>query len=268
MSIRLNTQRRNVKGLTVVDRKLFVVHFCSNIIRVFEINGGRSERLKDIVVENMNVPNDIVGCKETLQLFVADYRAGRRGVIWRIDLKRYDQMSSGFIQTQDYKPWRLSLSRGRRLIVTPFERQPLFVYDVVDGRLLERIQLPGFMWPRHAIETKRGTFIVCHEGEDHDEVSEVDREAHVIRSCWYCQHQLKLYIGGHMAIDLSERVLVADWGNARILLLTEHLEYDRILIDKKRGDFNSKLNRLYYDEQNKQLMIGFDDGEVNIYEWK
>ena len=111
------------------------------------------------------------------------------------------------------------------------------------------------------------------EDEDHDGVSEVDREGHVIRSFGgrrgKGQHQLALeYFGGHIAIDSFGRVLVADWGNDRILLLTEHLEFDRVLLDKERGDFNSRPKRLYYDEQNKQLMIGFGDGGVNIYEWK
>ena len=238
------------------------------------MNSGRSERLKDIVVKNMKWPHDIVGCNETMQLFVAD-RHWSAGVIWRIDLKRDDQMSSAFIQTRDYTPWTLSLSRGR-LIVTPYQRQSLFVYDVVDGRLLERIQLPEFMDPRHAIETKRGTFIVCHTGRrrdaNHDGVSEVDREGHAIRSFGgrrgEGQHQLNLDDGGHMAIDSFGRVLVADKGNDRIVLLTEHLEFNRILLDKKRGDFNSTPGRLYYDEKIKQLLIGFRDGKVNIYEWK
>ena len=255
----------------------------SNIISVVEISSRRSERLKDIVVENMIRPTDIVGCNETMQLFVAD-RGGGRHVIWRIDLKRGDQMISEFMQTQDYMPWTLSLSRGRRLIVTPWRDQSLLLYDVVDGRLLERIQLPGFMFPHHAIETKRGTFIVCHSGvrrsdegewiedEDHDGVSEVDREGHVIRSFGgrrgKGQHQVNLGYDGHMAIDSVGQVLVADSGNDRILLLSEELKFDRILLHKKRGDFNSRPNRLYYDEQNKRSIVGLNDGDINIYEWK
>ena len=76
-----------------------------------------------------------------------------------------------------------------------------------------------------------------------------------------------------MAIDSFGRVLVADKGNDRILLLSEELKFDCILLDNKRGDFNdrspwSETVRLYYDDQNKQLMVGLGDGHINIYEWK
>ena len=109
------------------------------------------------------------------------------------------------------------------------------------------------------------------EDEDHDGVSEVDREGHVIRSFGGRrgdgQHQLNS--PWHMAIDSVGRVLVADYGNRRILLLSEELKCDRILLDKKRGDFDGGPFRLYYDERNQQLMVGFFDKDIiKIYEWK
>ena len=284
LSNRLNTER-DVYGVTIVDHKIFVIHEASNIISVFA-NSRPAEQLKDIVVNDMKEPIDMVGCNETLKLFVSDY-----DVIWRIDLKTNDQIQliSDFIKTTENALWTLSLSRGR-LVVTADGAQSFFVYDIFDGQLLERIQLQSFVsHPQHAIRTRRGTFIVCFsaprsddghwtedEDEDHDQVSEVDGEGHVVRSLRGQRGdagQHRFTIPWYLTIDSFGRVLVAEinseLNSGRIVLLTEDLKFDRILLDEKRGDFTSSSPvSPCYCERHKQLAVGLNDGNVNIYEWK
>src|SRR5664279_4871860 len=147
-------------GVTLVDNKIFALHEYSERIVVFA-NNHPFERLEDIVVKGMQEPRDIVACSDTMQLFVSDWLY--EGVIWRVDVKSTDKVNK-FIETE-YTPDTMSVT-SRRLLVTPlYADRWLRVYDVVDGKLLQRVELPSFMNPWHAVETQRGTFIVCHTGQ-------------------------------------------------------------------------------------------------------
>ena len=257
----------DVHGLTVVNDKIFIVAAGSERIKVFS---RFADELEDIVVENMEYPTDIVGNSETMKLYVADTIGS---TIWRIDLAA-DNHVSEFVDIEDHVSLSLSLSPRYRLCVTSACSKSVFVYDAISGQQLEHVELPSFMWLRNATETRRGTFILCHRGRDaagednadHDRVSEVDRVGRVIRSygdrhgC--VQHQLNLQ---HLAMDSFGRVLVADPNFNRIVLLTEELEFNRILLEGKRGDFHGWPVRLSFNEEDEYLVVGMKDGTINVF---
>ena len=65
----------------------------------------------------------------------------------------------------------------------------------------------------------------------------------------------------HIVLDSEERVLVADSGNRRVLLLSRQLDIQRVLLSWSR-DFPW---RLHYDKDTTQLMVGMESGRVEIY---
>ena len=68
---------------------------------------------------------------------------------------------------------------------------------------------------------------------------------------------------GHLSVDIEGRVLVADYYNDRILLLSRQLELERVIIDKTSSQ--GKLwrpSRLSYNQLTSQLYIAHSSREV------
>ena len=70
----------------------------------------------------------------------------------------------------------------------------------------------------------------------------------------------------HLALDSVGRLLVLDWKNKNVVLLDEHLKFNRILIDKKRLD-NAEPLTLSHNKNNNRLAVGLGNGQVKIFEY-
>jgi len=67
-----------------------------------------------------------------------------------------------------------------------------------------------------------------------------------------------------LSLDSQGRVLVADWGNNHILLLTSQLQLQRVLIDTNSQVKLWRPYRLYYNEHTSQLYVAHSSSE----EWR
>ena len=65
----------------------------------------------------------------------------------------------------------------------------------------------------------------------------------------------------HLSLDSQGRVLVADYGNNRILLLTSQLQLQRVLIDTNSQVKLRGPERLYYNEHTSQLYVAHSSKE-------
>ena len=65
----------------------------------------------------------------------------------------------------------------------------------------------------------------------------------------------------HLSLDSQGRVLVADYFNHRILLLTSQLQLQRVLIDTNSKVKLWRPKRLYYKEHMSQLYIAHSSSE-------
>jgi len=68
----------------------------------------------------------------------------------------------------------------------------------------------------------------------------------------------------HLSLDSQGRVLVADCGHNRILLLTSQLQLPRVLIDRNSQVKLWRLWRLYYNEHASRLYVAHNSSE----EWR
>jgi len=113
------------------------------------------------------------------------------------------------------------------------------------------------MAPEHAVESPTGTFVVAHRNTQmywqQYQVSEVNTEGQVLR-------QFSGSLGGpvHIAIDSQGHILVADYGNRRILLLDAQLALRRVIVDQHQLN-DERPWRLCYEEQSGQLLVGLGD---------
>jgi hypothetical protein len=140
-----------VNCLTEFNGQLYVGVVGSASVQVF-VSRSPFSRLDDVTVQGLNDPYDIVVCRDTSQLYIAD--GGSEYAIWRVNLLRNKQVDK-FITIQ-WQPRSLSVN-SRRLLITPYDGAALFLYSD-DGSQLNRIQLPDYMnaltpWRQHTILT-------------------------------------------------------------------------------------------------------------------
>jgi hypothetical protein len=160
------------------------------------------------------------------------------------------------ITSSEMSPRSLSVSSAGRLLVTSPPHE-LILFGA-DGTELKRVVLPSHVNPQHALETARGTFVVCHTGLLHDQVTEVDDEGQVLRSFGSGRRGCgpdQLNEPQHLAIDsISGRIFVADSKNHRVLILNWRLELERVLL-MREDDGIVWPHRLCYLERSGRLVV-------------
>src|SRR5664279_3828468 len=97
------------------------------------------------------------------------------------------------------------------------------------------------------------------------QVAELDGEGRVLRvfGGLRCDGPHQLNWPRYLSLDVDGRVLVADWGNSRILLLDSKLKLQRVLLSAD-NKLDSKPWRMYFNQQTGQLTVGHEwSGRVN-----
>jgi hypothetical protein len=221
----------NISCLTEFNGQLYVGVWGSASVQVF-VSRSPFSRLDDITVQGLDSPWDIVVCRDTSQLYIADN--GSENAIWRVNLLRNKQVDK-FITVQRY-PANLSVN-SRRVLIIPGDTA-LFLYSD-DGGQLNRIQLPDYMYAHHAVETTHNTYIVSYgirwykRGETESErcgVSEVNVDGRVVRTFSIDIGSLQFNSPLYMALDDNTHVIVADIRNEHVVVLKSDLQLKRVLI--------------------------------------
>jgi hypothetical protein len=186
--------REAVNGVATLDNQLFVVTSFSSTIYVFDTTSFRCQQ--HIQLEGVESPRDIVTSDITRRVYITDLVLE---CVWSVDWPRSAGAGGGgggggdgdsltvkssypankFIVCEDYKPYTLSVTTGRRhqLLVTPWDEGPgsncVYVYDF-EGKLLQRVRLPKvcvddkeIVWTRtmHAVQATTGDcYVVCRQG--------------------------------------------------------------------------------------------------------
>jgi len=249
----------NVRGVTQLHDVVFVVcHQSSTILR---FNATTHERLTDIDVKDLQDPFDIVACEQTSHVYVVEYY---KECIWRMSADGAD-IKHWLPQSPDgtFRPRSLSVT-STRLLVTSRDTKQLMQFDA-DGDELRRVHLPDYMEPLHAVESPTGTFIVGHENTQLKwQVSEVNTGGEVLRQ-FTGSRLSSLGEPRHVAVDSRGNIFVADYDNLRILVLDNHLTLRRVIIDEHQLNYNWP-QYLCYREQSGQLLVGFFEGGVSVFE--
>jgi len=234
----------------------------STLSAIIRFSARTQQQLADITVKGLSQPEDIAACQQTARLYIADAAA----CIWRVssdgeDVERLLQKSP----SDTISPYALSVTSSR-LLVTSQRANQLKQFDAV-GDELRRVDLPDDMKPLHAVEFPTGTFIVSHFRRLNKwHVSEVDTGGQVLRQFSGSRLHLRpLSSIQHVAVDSQGNILVADYHAGRILLLDSELALRRVIIDEHQ--LSSRLPwRLCYVEQSGQLLVGFHEGDVMLFD--
>jgi len=253
---------RAVMGVTQLHDVVYIICSWSSTIRRF--NATTHQRLTDINVKDLGYlrePHDIAACEQTSHVYVTDSWE----CVWRVSSNDED-MKRWWPKTPSDTFGATSLSvTSSRVLVTSRHTNELMQLDEA-GEELRRVQLPEYMGPYHAVESPSATFIVSHENTElkQNEVSEVNTEGQVLRQ--FSGSRLSpLGLTPHIAVDSRGNIFVADRDSGRILLLDAQLALRRVIIDEHQ--LNYKLPYcLCYKEQSGQLMVGFDECVVAVFD--
>jgi len=155
-----------VRGVTYLGNIAYVVCGESPIIKMYTAD-TLSPLGEGIHVKGMKDPRDIVACRHDRQLYISELG----DCIWRVSTD--DQSYVKWLPTESatgrFDAYKLSMT-SRGLLVTSLPWFcTVYEYSTDDGHLLRVVQLPEYMeLLSHAIETSRGTFVVCHQGTSQD----------------------------------------------------------------------------------------------------
>jgi len=248
-----------VEGVTQLHDVVYIV--CSWSSTIMRFNATTHQQLTDIDVKDLTDPCDIAACERTSHVYVADSQE----CVWRVSSSDED-MKRWWTQTPSdtLAPWTLSVTSSRVLVTSRHTKQLMQLNDA--GEELRRVPLPEYMDPCHAVESPSATFIVSHykQRQWQSHVSEVNTEGQVLRQ--FSGSRLSpLRFTQHIAVDSRGNIFVADWHNRRILLLDAQLALRHVIIDKHQLNYKQP-RRLCYNEQSGQLMVGFYEGGVAVFD--
>jgi len=156
-----------VRGVTCLDSIMYVVCDESYTIRLYSTQ-TYSELDVVIDVNGMEYPHDITVCRDSRQLFVADWVDWvSPDCIWRVSVDDHSYVKwlpTDESTTHRFRADSLSVTSQRLLVTSSYPRS-LHQYNTTDRQLLRVVELPQFVQLLfHAVETTRGTFVVSHNG--------------------------------------------------------------------------------------------------------
>jgi hypothetical protein len=267
-----------VYGVSKLRNRIYVLSQpsfdASKVIRVFE-NRNPFRLQKEIEIEHLRCPVDIVSCEQQNCLYVSDY--GLK-YVWKITREKDGRHNIvKFILTGN-EPFTLSVSSGDGHLLKVSAIWSILNRYGTDAKLISSIQLPnGIKYPRHVVEKSTGNLIILHwylekNGEGWSSrghwkwvVSELTRDGQtVIRRFIPSNKTQQLNVPDYIFLNSDDQVFVADTGNDRVILLDSELNWDRILCSMNEETKTRKPYRLCYDEENKRLIIvGCSSSAVN-----
>ena len=168
------------------------------------------------------------------------------------------------------EPWGLSVTAKHNLLVsckafyTSSALRKLKEFTT-EGQLVRQVSLDSSIFsPLHAVELSTGQFVVCH-GDLGDPVNgvslvDVDGRIQLTHSRPPGSEVGQLNVPCHVAVDDDGFILVADYNNRRVVLLSPTLNYVR---DVSRDQLGSCWEpfRLCFDVDRGRLFVA-------VNEWK
>jgi len=212
-------------------------------------------------VSNMDDPNDLCVCASTSEIFVADCRTDREnaiGCMWKVTPSG---KFTRWLLRGGLSPYSLSI-RNDRVLITPLNSRLLLIFNT-EQKLKKKIALPARMEPRHAVETDHNTVVVClwgrRDGAKVFKLAEFDDTG----------KQLRMFLATdalndlpHAFVDTSSgKVLVVDSWNSNVILLSNNLELERVLVNH----LDNNPYRIFYEQQTGHLFIGESVENIKVY---
>ena len=294
---RIDIQGNRVRGVTKLRNSIYILCLSGNVIQVFDDRTPFSLQ-KEIEIKEIKTPGDIFSNETENCLYVCDHR---EYCIFKITRERDNHHKIIKWLTTDYPLITVSVSSDGQLLMIRHSSNSLMIYGS-DAELIRSIPLPGnIICPHHAVQTSIGNYVVIHtqekevvevedsvikewkrkdwlersEGGEESNggrkdmvlvVSELNRDGQMVIRRFIATNEPRHVFDYYLSVHSDDRVFVADTGNDRMILLNSDLRCYRVLCLTKDERRVRRPQRLCYDEEMKQVIVGkFLGSEVNVY---
>jgi len=241
---------REVGGVTSLGDDVFVVRYMSQQqIEVYDAKTFTFQR--HIRVPGLGAPLGLAACPYNQCLYAPDYNSTS---VHRVDLSGSDAVMKWSVALM---PVGLSVNSEHNLLVVSEGERKLQIFTT-HGTLLQDIQLQAMPW--HAIQLSTGQFLVSHN-LSLQPVCLVGVDGTVVRS-YGGQKRSQLTQMNEprgLAVDREGRVLVADSGNNRLLVIDQSLSSAHEMSISVDGGLKDPWS-LWYDQSRRRLYIGEREG--------
>jgi hypothetical protein len=226
-----------VTGVSHVDNELYVLrdrHLDS--IEVYSTTGYNL--LRHLSLPGQHSTQDMTSCTRHRCLYISDFK---NDCVHRVDLL---DGNIGRWPVWD-SPNGVSVTTAGDVLVTCSSARKLKFFGTfggsptVDGFPHEITLQSDIVSPLHAVESSNGQFVVCHGTYDDviHRVCLVGTDGVVVHSFGGVKGSSTDQLNGpsHLAIDSNRFVLVSDFNNHRVVLLSPTLEYVREIVSRSIG---------------------------------
>ena len=242
-----------IGGVTSLGDDMFVVRDFKQEIEVYDTKTFKLQR--HITVPGLGRQScGLAACPHNNCLYASDWESSN---VHRVELSGRNAVMKWSVARN---PRSLSVNSEHNLLVVSSGERKLQIFTT-HGTLLQNIELQAdIKYPRHAVQLPTGQFLVSHEGSLH-RVCLVGVDGAVVRS-YGGQKGSQLtqmnYPTG-LSVDREGRILVADQGNNRLLVIDQSLSSAHEMSVCVDGGLNHP-SCLWYDQSRRRLHIGEDIG--------
>ena len=247
---------RSVRGITVLSGEVFLVRGRSANVEAYELEALTPRR--SFIVDELVDPSDVASCPKFDCLYVSDWIGS---VVHRVELN-----GNATCWLTDDVPNGISVTNNTgNVIVTCNETRKLKEYTT-HGNMLREVRLQeDLIRPWHAVQSSDGKFIVCHgwTSDEWNRVCVIGADGRMTRR-HYGRHPGPAGNGlVRLSVDMQDNILVADFNNARVLLLSPLLTDVRELVSQRDVSGEFKPGRLCLDESCGRLFVA-DSCQKNV----
>jgi len=248
--IRVIPGGNKVGGVTSLGDNVFVVRGpTEQKIEVYDAKTFTLQR--HITVPGLGCASDgLAACPHNNCLYASDFNSRS---VHRVELSGNNAVMTWSVA---HYPTGLSVNSEHNLLVVSLGEKKLQIFTT-HGTLLQNIRLQAdIAIPYHAVQLPTGKFLVSHAGTLH-RVCLVGVDGAVVRSYGGkkgSQLTQMNYPAG-LAVDREGRILVADQGNNRLLVIDQSLSSAHEMSVCVDGGLNRPYS-LWYDQSRRRLYIG------------
>lgn len=275
----LDTQNRWISGVTCLksesESRIYVLCHSPCAILVFDHQRIPFRIQNEVQKDEIRQPSDIAASDHSSCLYVTDSGTGvspdagqeevEQPVIWKISPTTFDAVR--WLTGID-KPSTLAVTRdGRVLVLRWAPERPVMETYSPDARRIVSVALPSTVeYPRHAVETRSGTWIVCYwvrieriwricelvlvPGGEEDRSGDLT----MARDFDLTELTKSLNHAYYVTLDEHERVITADFSNDRVILCDPQFRYSQILLAEREHGIVAP-RRVHYHLENRQLLV-------------
>lgn len=253
-----NGQKSAITGVAFLNDRAYIVSSGSSSIQVFQTSTKSFEALPEKHVRGLRNPVDMCAFGDWIYVLERENEC-----IWKVSAST----STSEVRFEGVMAHALSLTPDGHLMLTVRGvHSSLVICQTSDGKAIRDITLPSGMdalW--HGLWTVQGDFVVSHRRGDSHQVSKIEGESGTL--CYsYTGSSIRLSLPlmdtpCHMTSDDEGQIYVADQKNRRVLMFDADLQVPRVLLMIEGGC----PNRLAFNQETGQLLVGLDSGVVEVY---